>query len=101
MDYNKLTRLSESLGTLKVGGSLHLSNNELARLPESFGKLTVGGDLRLYDNQWTTLPESFGSLVVGGDLYLNGPPPQRSISLHMLSRNLDWQDKSVDALPEI
>ena len=42
---NELTMLSESFGSLKVGGDLWLSNNQLTMLSESFGSLTVGGDL--------------------------------------------------------
>ena len=62
-DHKGIKVLPESIGSLTVGGDLHLQQNQLASLPEGFGSLTVGGHLNLGYNRLASLPEGFGSLL--------------------------------------
>jgi len=67
---NKLRAVPRSFGNL-ICGSLDLSANFIERIPETFWTCRVKNDLRLHENDFIhddSLPETFGGLIVGGNL---------------------------------
>jgi leucine-rich repeat protein SHOC2 len=61
--YKQLSRLPDSIGSIRTLKRLDLTGNELTKLPDSIGKLAKLDTLDVTDNWLTTIPESIGNLT--------------------------------------
>lgn len=71
---NKLTSISEEIGSLTKLHTLNLWSNKLTQIPDTIGELTNLSVLSIFDNNLTTLPPSFQNLTSLTELHLSRNP---------------------------
>jgi leucine-rich repeat protein SHOC2 len=74
LQHNELICIPETVGNLSNLINLDLSRNQLNSLPNSIGNLYNLIWLYLYDNKLTSLPHTFTNLTKLKYLYINGNP---------------------------